>query len=384
MHRSTSRLRLFYVFTVIGLLLIAGCRSPESEGPSFTEAVESASVVATEARPAHNSEITPSIDSEMSDSGSVLHVRETLPSGLQTDTNDGRCPFGLENTIRIVSDSSGYRANRDIFTSGNWLNSDINNDGRIDIGLMSQPSNYGVSRYALYVSCGGNQYVSVLNGISAYNVTKVSPNSTVSPDSPSSVPTAYAKTKSGQKWRQLRHITRGHIKRTDGSGSPSVSRIYRLYEELERYALVPGSAWFSGGNPYTKAEMRQAGGYPPDCPAGRDTPTIIDSTMQARTVWRGDLNKDEKEDRIVRGTPIGQVKPTQYTFEVYAKCEGRWYTQVHRQRYAISLTETGTYTVAPNGSQWQNLHVRFHEPGDTEVQSHTIRFSHAVYGGGLP
>jgi len=106
--------------------------------------------------------------------------------------------------------------------------------------------------------------------------------------------------------------------------------------------------------------------------------------MDDQTVWRGDLNDDQKTDRITRRDPSRETGATQYEFTVYAKCNGNWYTRVHTQRYAVDLVPTDEYSAAPNGSRWRDLHVRFHEPGETEIRSRTVRFEHAEYGEGLP
>ncbi|PQJ35329.1 hypothetical protein BSZ35_12600 [Salinibacter sp. 10B] len=219
--------------------------------------------------------------------------------------------------------------------------------------------------------------------LSAYDFEPFHPDSTEWTSGTGYVPSAFAETKSGQHWRQFMKIPHSPPLGTEDVTYPT--RIYRYYEDIERYALLPGSAWFvHHDSPYTRSEMQKAGAFPPNCPAGRRAPTILDSTMKTQTVWRSDLNDDQKVDRVLRENSVGETGPAQHEFTVYARCNGTWYTRIHRQRYAVELTPTDEYTTAPNGSRWRNLHVRFHEPGETEVRSRTIRFKHAAYEEGLP
>lgn len=290
------------------------------------------------------------------------------------------CPVEPHDNLYVMTrDSTGVSFVQDTTdaaveptppTSGNWINSDVNNDGRLDVGIRDPGGSKYNSEYRLYVACGDGRYVRVLSE-RAYEFEFIGPDSSTAPDRPG-ITTPYVKTASGQRWRQLIQKARGKHVVPNRPSITAVSRIYRMYEHLGRYTAVPGSAWYMETVPYRKSVLEQVERLPPECPTGQHPPKVIGNEQAGTVLWRGNLNRDDHTDLIVRND-TSEKENGEYSFTVYSGCEKMWYTPV----FTGSALNVKVDDNLENHERWKSISVTKYE--NNNLQEFTLDHNHLKY-----
>ncbi len=268
--------------------------------------------------------------------------------------------------VDFITDTTGVSVHTDPPTSGNWVNEDVNDDGRIDIGTRDpEGSKYG-SLYKLYVACEKGRYVQVLSK-EAYDLQLAKSGSNSSIERPVS---PYAATVSGSQWRQLIHEERGVSVLPHRPNVSAVSRVYRMYEDLGRYAMVPGSAWYIDDVPYSKSILRQVERLPPNCNAGRKPPEIIGNDDAEKVIWTGKLNNDNHKDIITREKDDNS---SEYLLKVYAGCKKLWYSPVYKD----SVLNFNVVKGSGKHRIWKTIEITKYK-ADT-MRDRVLKYKHAEY-----
>lgn len=303
----------------------------------------------------------------------------SLPTG-SSPTSTVDCPVDPRgNRYVMTRDSSGITFVRDTAdvsvhtdppTSGNWINADVNNDDRLDIGLRDPEASKYNSQYTLYVACGNGRYVKVLSE-TARDFHFIASDSSTTSDRPGIV-TPHVKTASGQRWRQFLQKANGAHVLPNRPSITAVSRIYRMYDHLGRYAVVPRSAWYMGTVPYPNSVLQQVDRLPPKCPAGEKPPKVIGNDQTGTVLWRGNLNQDDHMDLIIKNDET-ETEDGEYAFTIYSGCEKVWYVSV----FSGSALNVEVKNKREQRQAWKNILVTKNNDGTLEKE--VLEYEHSKY-----
>lgn len=388
--RSPLRFLLFGLLAAAGILLLASCNSSESSEPSTAEATEqSADVVASETESSTqshpDSEATASSNSEASAEGNNTDTNEKdTDKASVADTAKVECPIGPKKgnvTIRVDSTEKDWTFEREpdsplaeeferrygkyskVYDYGHG---DLNEDGVMDLVLKvgpETPSQHSSVTEVIYIGCRENRYV------------KASPELELQE--------GYSFLESEEKWPDLR--TSNGIK-YGPHATPSFygfTRTYRFDESEGRYRLVPGSARYTekaakrlGIDPENPPSCPEVGVFPPFLvePEGGKIKTGSEIKVKPMSIdihtirWKGNLNKDDKDDLIIM---YGSKEEVKFGGRIaFVGCGSHFYKRVYETAASIIEVSDKWYYTEEGVGEWRKL---------IRNKSDTVEFGKARY-----